>query len=484
MANKQLNEVNLARDLGATGQNFALKLIDNGTSYSLYVEDLGQEPTQPALASQITATGIPVIAPSGAGDVVGLGTTGNLPLWTDGPNSVIGDSVLTQVAGNLVQPTGNFTLSAGTTNLNGAVSIDSNGSFVSQASLTLNKVITAGSGSFFGQNLLTTLSIAVTGIVLVNALTSSTHTSGNIAQLQAALFQATQSGVGGTVSSVTALIGTASQGTGSGAVTNLIGITANTFVFGTTTTDRSLLATGFLGAAGIVTTINLIESRFSYTAGGTIVSLRGLFIGGWSGNPPATNLDGILIDTTIDAAAAATKFAIRSLSVSPSLFSGTIQAATGVDLGSTTTPFRDLYLFGSGTYSTTSLKLTGTPTGARVVTFPDVSITVARSDAAQILTGNQTINGNVILNTAGNGLSVKEGSNATMGTGILNGATEVTISTTKVTASSRIFLSIQAPGGTPLGVIYVSSRNAGTSFGVKGATTDTSTFAWWIVEPA
>jgi hypothetical protein len=172
------------------------------------------------------------------------------------------------------------------------------------------------------------------------------------------------------------------------------------------------------------------------------------------------------------------------LSLSPSFFSGTIQAATGVDLGALATPFRDLYLFGSGTYGTTSLKLTGTPTGARVVTFPDVSITVARSDAAQTLTGNQTINGNVILNTAGNVLSIKEGANATMGTGTLNGVTEVTISTTAVTANSRIFLSIQAPGGTPLGVIYVSSRIAGTSFGVKGAATDSSTFAWHIIEPA
>lgn len=82
------------------------------------------------------------------------------------------------------------------------------------------------------------------------------------------------------------------------------------------------------------------------------------------------------------------------------------------------------------------------------------------------------------------GLFVTEGSNATMGTGTLNGTTEVTISTTKVTASSRIFLSTNTPGGVPLGVLYVSSRSVGVSFGVKGAATDTSTFAWMIVEPA
>lgn len=91
---------------------------------------------------------------------------------------------------------------------------------------------------------------------------------------------------------------------------------------------------------------------------------------------------------------------------------------------------------------------------------------------------------NLRLATLGKGLRIAEGVNACMGTGVLNGVTEVTIATTAVTAISRIFLSIQVPGGTPLGVIYVSSRIAGTSFGVKGAATDTSTFAWMIVEPS
>lgn len=92
--------------------------------------------------------------------------------------------------------------------------------------------------------------------------------------------------------------------------------------------------------------------------------------------------------------------------------------------------------------------------------------------------------GNVKVNVVGKGLYVKEGSNATMGTLTLNGATEVTVNTTKVTANSRIFLTVQAPGGTPAGIAYVSSRSAGTSFGVKGIAADTSTVAWMIVEPA
>jgi hypothetical protein len=71
-----------------------------------------------------------------------------------------------------------------------------------------------------------------------------------------------------------------------------------------------------------------------------------------------------------------------------------------------------------------------------------------------------------------------------MGRIALNGATEVTVSTTAVTANSNIFITANVVGGTPLGVAYVSSRSAGVSFGIKGAATDTSTVAWLLVEPA
>ncbi len=111
MANKEIIFQNAARDLG-TGQFFALKLIDGGTVYTMYLEELTQPPRQPAIASQITATGVPVIAPSGAGDVIGIGTTNTIPLWTDGPNSVIGNSLLSQSGGNVVMASGNLVLAA------------------------------------------------------------------------------------------------------------------------------------------------------------------------------------------------------------------------------------------------------------------------------------------------------------------------------------------------------------------------------------
>lgn len=87
--------------------------------------------------------------------------------------------------------------------------------------------------------------------------------------------------------------------------------------------------------------------------------------------------------TTVYADAALDNLA--SVSINTSLL-----AQTGVDLGSTAKPFRHAYLWGSGTFGTTSLKLTGTPTGARVWTFPDTTDTVVGKATTDVLT-NKTL---------------------------------------------------------------------------------------------
>lgn len=89
---------------------------------------------------------------------------------------------------------------------------------------------------------------------------------------------------------------------------------------------------------------------------------------------------------------------------------------------------------------------------------------------------------------AGGGFGVKEGSNATMGTATLVGGT-ATVSTTKVTASSRIFLTKRVGGGTR-GIIEVGTITAATSFVINSVDSagalvaDTSTISWIIIEPA
>lgn len=114
-------------------------------------------------------------------------------------------------------------------------------------------------------------------------------------------------------------------------------------------------------------------------------------------------------------------------------------------------------------------------------TFTQNGATV--QNGAETVNGTSTVNGNFVLGTAGNGIQVKEGTNATMGTLVLNGATPVVVSTTAVTANSRIFLTTNVAGGTPA-YNWVSARSAGVSFSVTGTAGDTSTVAWLIVNPA
>jgi hypothetical protein len=103
--------------------------------------------------------------------------------------------------------------------------------------------------------------------------------------------------------------------------------------------------------------------------------------------------------------------------------------------------------------------------------------TLARS-AAGVLA---VTTGSFDVSTAGQGLRVAEGSNAKQGTATLT-AGAVTVANTSVTATSRIFLTSQADGGTP-GFLRVSTRTAGTSFTITSSSgTDTSTVAYEIFE--
>lgn len=101
----------------------------------------------------------------------------------------------------------------------------------------------------------------------------------------------------------------------------------------------------------------------------------------------------------------------------------------------------------------------------------------------QVLGTLEVDGASLTLGTAGGGLKVKEGTNATMGTATLVAGT-VVVSTTKVTANSRIFLTAQTSGAAP-GALRVSARTAGTSFTITSTSgTDTSLVAWFLLEPA
>ncbi len=106
-----------------------------------------------------------------------------------------------------------------------------------------------------------------------------------------------------------------------------------------------------------------------------------------------------------------------------------------------------------------------------------------RTDTLMEVGGNLNVEGNLKVVTVTKGLQIKEGTNATMGTATLNGTTAVTVTTQAALTNSRIFLTIQTPGGTPASP-YVFTRTNGTSFQIKSTgAADTSVVAWLIVNP-
>jgi parallel beta-helix repeat protein len=114
-------------------------------------------------------------------------------------------------------------------------------------------------------------------------------------------------------------------------------------------------------------------------------------------------------------------------------------------------------------------------------TYTAVSDTLTLVRSANLVGVNSY--GEVDVTEVGAGFAVAEGSNAKQGTATLNGTSSVVVSNTSVTASSRIFLTIQAPGGT-VGSPYVYARSAGVSFTIRStASGDTSTVAYEIFEP-
>lgn len=92
---------------------------------------------------------------------------------------------------------------------------------------------------------------------------------------------------------------------------------------------------------------------------------------------------------------------------------------------------------------------------------------------------------NLSLLTAGKGIKIKEGSNARMGTAVLDGGSpaSVVVANTSVTASTRVIYCRAAAGGT-LGHLS-QTQIAATSFTItSSANGETSTITWLLVEPS
>lgn len=155
-------------------------------------------------------------------------------------------------------------------------------------------------------------------------------------------------------------------------------------------------------------------------------------------------------------------------------------AATVPEASSGNHPFIGSAIFIPPTITTGAATVTDAATVR--ITGPTTVVVSGTNSALLINSGNLRMdNGNISLNTAGNKLNIATGSNASVGVSGAMTAGTITISTTAVTASSRIFLTHATVSGT-LGVLSVGTIVAGTSFVINSSSgTDASTINYWII---
>lgn len=164
---------------------------------------------------------------------------------------------------------------------------------------------------------------------------------------------------------------------------------------------------------------------------------------------------------------------LASVSINTSLL-----AQTGVDLGSTTKPFRNLFLWGSGTYATTYIELTGTPTSTRVLTLPDVTDTLVGKTTTDILT-NKTLTAPVInTGTIGTSLVPTSNDGAALGDTTHNFSDLFLATGALINIANSNWVATHSSGilTVSTGELRITSANVGTNADSVPTLSSTSTF--------
>lgn len=168
-----------------------------------------------------------------------------------------------------------------------------------------------------------------------------------------------------------------------------------------------------------------------------------------------------------------------------------IQAHNGTNLavlGMSGTGFTSTPFFGSNrAYLNASVAAVGWAINSGAGT--DFKIGFNTTETLNLNATRLNLTGNLVLVAVGNGIQIKEGTNARMGTSVLV-AGNVVVANTSVTATTRIIPFRQTDGGT-VSASYSITRAAGVSFTIQakdgvGANNaaDTSTIGWILIEPA
>jgi len=147
-------------------------------------------------------------------------------------------------------------------------------------------------------------------------------------------------------------------------------------------------------------------------------------------------------------------------------------------------------LIGGAANAASSLAVAATGTLLAGATGADPAFTASPSVTGSLTAGTTltatlgaitATNGNLVLGTAGNKISITTGANASLGTTAAMGGTPgtVTVTSTAVTTSSIIIFSRNTTGGTP-GNVSISAQTNG-SFTLLSTGNETSTFNYLII---
>jgi hypothetical protein len=122
--------------------------------------------------------------------------------------------------------------------------------------------------------------------------------------------------------------------------------------------------------------------------------------------------------------------------------------------------------------------------------YPGTNDFAFKNPGTAVLTlGNSTLDvtvgaGNLIVNTAGKTVKIKQGSNACSGTGVTLSSGTATVNTTAVATGDTVLITKTANGGTTTTGMPAVSISNGVSFTLTGSTLDTSTYSWIIIKPS
>lgn len=294
----------------------------------------------------------------------------------------------------------------------------------------------------------------------------------------------TQAGTALTTSSDSTMVGWNAGGSVTGAQNTLIGRSAADGL--TTGIENTVVGYAALDANGVVGSRNTVVGSSAATAV-TAGSSNNVFIGRSAAVGITTAQNMVLIgvsatssNTTINSIAIGSE-AVVTASSAVQLFKGTNSTANSIQFDGVN------FLNNTGAASFSSAAMTGTNAAViqavvRGAAAQSASLQEWQNSSASVL-AKISSTGEIVSNSAGLGLSIKEGANARMGNAQMVGGA-VSVPTTAITVGDRVFLSVATASGVQ-GFVSLSGVTSGTGFGIVSSNVaDTSNVNWIIVKPS